>query len=134
VVGVWALVGLARLTRLVEPPQAPPGQELASTFDFFRAQIPSGNGYLYVLPGEFGQDTGDGPRLRYELYPRLYDDARASEDEASVRSLIAREGLRYVVVPDARQYATDVWLRQRRDWFERTELDANTYVLAIITR
>jgi hypothetical protein len=133
IVGLWALVGAARLTRLVESPQAPPGQEIASTFDFFRAQIPSTAGYLYVLPGQFGEDNGDGPRLRYELYPRVYDDIRASEDEASIRALMAREALGYVVVPDARQYASNVWLRQPRDWLRRLDLDADAYVLAVTT-
>ena len=131
VVGVWVIVGSARLTRLVDAPSTPPGQEIAGTFDFFRAQIPAESGYLYVLPGQFGEDSGDGPRLRYELYPRLYDDIRASEDEASIRALMARERLEYVVVPDARQYADDVWLREPRDWFQRVELDADTYVLAV---
>lgn len=128
VVGLWILVSLVRVSRIVEAPAPPPGQELAPSFDFFRSTIPRDGGYLYVLPGEFGQDNGDGPRLRYELYPRLYDDVRASLDESSVRQLMQREGLRYVVVPDARQYATDHWVRASADW-QRTELDPDTYVL-----
>ena len=74
--------------------------------DFVRAQIPPSEGYLFVLPGEFGSgsDTGVEKRLRYELYPRAYDDVRASQDEASIRQLMRSEGLRFVVVADARQY------------------------------
>jgi hypothetical protein len=132
VLGIWGLVSLARLSRLVEPADPPPGAELATAFDFFRASIPATAGYLYVDPGPFGTDTGDGPRLRYELYPRTYDDVRAAVDESEVRQLIASEGLAYVVVPDATQYAPASWLRQPRDWLRRIELDANRYVLAVV--
>jgi hypothetical protein len=129
VLALWALVSLARLTRLVEPPQAPPGQDIAATFDLYRAQIPPDAGYLFVLPGEFGQDTGAGPRLRYELYPRRYDDVRASQDEASVRQLMQRENLRAIVVPDASVYPPAHWLRQPRDWLRRVDLAPNAYLL-----
>src|SRR5260370_30394670 len=83
--GGWGLVSLARLSRLVEQPEPPPGQELGPMLDFVRATIPADAGYLFVLPGEFGTDTGTAPRLRYALYPRAYDDVRASQDEASIR-------------------------------------------------
>ena len=132
VLGVWGLVSAARLTRLVEPPEAPPGQELVPLLEFLRAAIPKDSGYLYVLPGEFGADTGTAPRLRYELYPRRYDDARASEDEASIRLLMVLTRLRYVVVPDASQYVETSWLRQPRDWLRRIDFDANRYLLEIV--
>src|ERR671936_2106238 len=98
VLGLWGLVSLARLSRLVEPAEAPPGQaELAPALEFLRATIPREAGYLFVEPGEFGSDTGVGQRLRYELYPRTYDDVRASVEEGEVRQLMRAEGLRFVV-------------------------------------
>jgi hypothetical protein len=132
VLGVWGLVSLARLSRLVEPPDPPPGADLASALDFFRASVPPNAGYLYVEPGPFGTDTGAGQRLRYELFPRTYDDVRTAIDEAGVRQLMRTEGLSFVVVPDARQYPDASWLRQPRDWLRRIELDANRYVLAVV--
>jgi hypothetical protein len=129
--GGWALLSLARLSRLVEPAPAPPGQDIAATFDFYRAHIPSDAGYLFVLPGAFGQDTGTGPRLRYELYPRRYDDIRAAQDAQSVRQLMQQEQLRYIVVPDASAYLPDHWLRQPQDWLERTDFAPNQYLLAV---
>jgi hypothetical protein len=130
--GLWGVVSLARLSRLVGPAEPPPGAELASALDFFRASIPADAGYLFVEPGAFGTDPGDGQRLRYELYPRRYDDVRAAVDEAEVRQLMRAEGLGYVVVPDASPYAPTSWLRQPRDWLRREELDANRYVLVVV--
>ena len=132
VFGVWGLVSLARLSRLIEPADPPPGADLAAALDFFRASIPADAGYLFVEPGPFGTDTGDGQRLRYELYPRTYDDVRASVDEADVRQLMRNQGLAFVVVPDASQYAPTSWLREPRDWLRRLELDGNRYVLAVV--
>jgi len=132
VLGVWGLVSLARSSRLVEPPEPPPGADMAPALDFFRASIPADAGYLFVEPGAFGTDTGAGQRLRYELYPRTYDDVRAEVDEADVHRLMRAEGLQFVVVPDASQYAPESWLRQPRDWLRRIELDADRYVLAIV--
>jgi hypothetical protein len=132
VLGVWGLVSLARLSRLVEPPETPPAQDLAGVLDFFRASIPPEAGYLFVEPGPFGTDTGRGQRLRYELYPRAYDKVRPSVDETAVRQLMASEGLGYVVVPDANLYPPTSWLRQPRDWLRRIELDADRYVLAVV--
>ncbi|HEY3058716.1 MAG TPA: hypothetical protein VGL99_07055 [Chloroflexota bacterium] len=139
VVAVWLVVSLARLTKLVEPAEVPPGQEAAPTFGFFKQHIPATAGYLFVLPGEFGTDTGLGPRLRYELYPRTYDDIRASQDEQAVRDLMRRMNLRYVVVPDATLYPASHWTRQPTDWLKRTNFDADrptgpaldTYVLEV---
>jgi hypothetical protein len=134
VFGVWALVSVARLTRLVEPPEARPGQSVAAQLEFFRANIPSDAGFLYVVPREFaqGSDTGEAPRLRYELYPRPYDKVRASQDESSVRQLMQTEGLRFIVVPDASQYAATLWLRQPRDWLRRIDFDATSYLLELV--
>ena len=132
VVGVWGLVSLARLSRLVAPPEPPPGANLTPLLGFLRASIPASAGYLFVEPGPFGTDTGVGQRLRYELYPRTYDDVRAAVAEADVRQLLAAEGLAFVVVPDASQYPADSWLRQSRDWLQRIEFDANRYVLAVV--
>ena len=123
---------MARLTRLVEPAETPPGAELGPVLDFLRAQIAPTDGYLFVLPGEFGTDTGVGQRLRYELYPRPYDDVRASLDEASIRQLMRSEGLRFIVVADARQYDPSSWLRQPRDWLRRIEFDAQRYLLEVV--
>lgn len=133
VLGAWGLVSLVRVSRLVAPPDPPPGGDLAPELDFFRASIPATAGYLFVEPGRFGTDTGVGPRLRYELYPRTYDDVRADVDEADVHQLMRAEGLGFVVVPDASQYAPESWLRQQRDWLRRIELDADRYVLAIVS-
>jgi hypothetical protein len=132
VIGVWGLVSLARLTRLVEPAETPPGAELGPLLDFVRAHIAPSDGYLFVLPGEFGTDTGVEKRLRYELYPRPYDDVRASQDEASIRQLMRSERLRFIVVADARQYEPTSWLRQPRDWLKRIEFDAQRYVLEVV--
>jgi hypothetical protein len=128
----WLLVSLVQLTRLVAPPAPPPGQELAATFlPFAERTIPLEAGFLYVQPGEFGTDTGDGPRLRYELYPRRYDDIRATADEADVHDLLRSEKLGYIVVPDASVYPPDHWLRQGRDWLRRVDLDSQRYVLVV---
>jgi hypothetical protein len=132
VFGLWGLISLARASGLVELPETPPGAELAPVLDFFRASIPADAGYLFVEPGPFGTDTGAGQRLRYELYPRTYDDVRTTVDEADVRQLMRNQGLAYVVVPDANQYPPDSWLRQPRDWLRRIELDADRYVLATV--
>lgn len=132
VIGAWGLVSLARLTRLVEPAETPPGAELGPLLDFVRAHIASSDGYLFVLPGEFGTDTGVEKRLRYELYPRPYDDVRASQDEASIRQLMRSEGLRFVVVADARQYEPTSWLRQPPDWLKRIDFDAQRYLLEVV--
>lgn len=129
---VWGIVSLARLTRLVDPP-VPPGPELdTGLLAFFKRVIPADAGCLLVLPGEFGSDTGSAPRLRYELYPRRYDDIRASAGEAASREVMRRGGLRFVVVPDASRYAPESWLRQARDWLRRIELDSNRYVLEVV--
>jgi len=132
VLGAWGLLSVARLSRLIEPPEAPPGREVVPALEFFRATIPRDAGYLFVEPGAFGADTGAGQRLRYELYPRTYDDVRASADEASVRQLMRDQGLGYVVVADASQYAEGSWLRAPRDWLRRIELDADRYVLQVV--
>ena len=132
VFGIWGLVSLARLSRLIDPSDPPPGAGLADALDFFRASIPATAGYLYVEPGRFGTDTGAGQRLRYELYPRAYDDVRTAVDEAAVRELMRSGGLSFVVVPDASLYPDGSWLRQPRDWLRRIELDANRYVLAVV--
>jgi hypothetical protein len=128
---VWAVVSVVRLTRLVETPESPPGQESVSDLPFYRSTIPSQAGYLFVEPGAFGTDSGTGIRLRYELYPRVYDDTRASVDETTVRDLMQRQGLRFVIVPDASAYPSGHWLREPRDWLRRIELDGNRYVLEV---
>jgi hypothetical protein len=133
VLALWLAVSVVRLGRLTEPAEAPPGQESLPALEFFRAQIPQDAGYLFVLPGEFGSDTGLGPRLRYELYPRVYDDVRASLEEHSVRDVIRRENLRYVVVVDAAQYPPTHWTRTPRDWLRRIDLDATRYVLEVVS-
>ena len=131
---MWAIVAVARLTRLVEPPAQPPGQEGAALFPLLRTTLPASAGYLFVLPGEFGSDTGLGPRLRYELYPRVYDDVRASQDASTVHELMSREHLRYIVVPDATQYPASHWLRQLPPWLRKTqEFDPNRYVLEVVS-
>ncbi|MCA1646470.1 MAG: hypothetical protein LC797_13775 [Chloroflexi bacterium] len=132
VIGAWALVALARAPRLIEPAEAPPGVELAPLLDFLRVQIPPTDGYLFILPGEFGTDTGVGQRLRYELYPRPYDDVRAAPDESTIRQLTQVEGLRFIVVPDANGYPPTYWLRQPRDWLKRIDFDAARYLLQVV--
>jgi hypothetical protein len=132
VLALWTLVSLAHLTRLADRAEMPPGQDLLAFLAFAEQAIPTDAGYLYVQPGEFGADTGDGPRLRYELYPRRYEDVRASEDEVSVRELLRREGLGFIVVPDAATFPATHWLQQPRDWLRRLELDGKRYVLAVV--
>ena len=129
---VWAAVSLVRATRLVEAPEPPPGAEAVSALAFLRSTIPPDVGYLYVEPGEFGTDDGTGIRLRYELFPRPYDDTRASVDERTVRDIMQRQHLRYVVVVDASRYPPTHWLRQPREWLRRVELDPNRYVLEVV--
>ena len=132
VFGAFGLVSLARLTRLVEPAETPPGADLAPMLDFLKSQIAPTDGFLFVLPGEFGSDTGVEKRLRYELYPRRYDDVRASQDEASIRQLIRSAGLRFIVVANARHYDPTYWLRQPRDWLRRIDFDADRYLLEVV--
>lgn len=132
VLGAWVLVSLSGASKLVAPPEAPPGPEMEPLLDFLKATIPPEDGYLFVDPGAFGTDTGIGIRLRYELYPRRYDDVRASEDEATVRQLMGSQGLRFIVVPDATQYAETSWLRQPRDWLGRIDFDTTRYVLEVV--
>ena len=132
VLGVWAVISLVHLLRVLGgPADPPPGQGLDDFIAFAERTIPSESGYLYVQPGEFGTDTGDGPRLRYELWPRRYDDVRAAEDEASVRDLLRREGLEYVVVPHASAYPPKHWVREPREWLRRVDLDGQRYVLVV---
>ena len=134
VAGLWALVGLARLTRLVEPPEPRPGRQVESMLSFLRATIPPEAGYLYVLPLAFGSvgDSGAAPRLRYELYPRVYDDVRASADEDTVRQLMLARGLSFVVVPDASLYVAESWLRQPPAWLLRIDFSSDQYVLQVV--
>jgi hypothetical protein len=132
VLGLWAALSLVRLSRLVEPGEGGPGQELATMLEFLKATIPPEAGYLFVEPGEFGSDTGVGQRLRYELYPRIFDDVRASRDEAGVRQLMRQAGLGYIVVADADQYPATSYVRGPRDWLRRIELDARRYVLLVV--
>jgi hypothetical protein len=135
VLGLWLAVSVARLSRLVEPAEVPPGEEAAFQFDFLRQTIPTTAGYLFVLPGEFGSDTGLGPRLRYELYPRTYDDIRASQDEAAARAWIAGRRLQYIVVPDATRYAPDHWVRRVPPWLRRIDFpsaETTHYVLEVV--
>jgi hypothetical protein len=132
VLGAWGLVSLARASRLVEPAETPPGDALAPLLGFLKAQIPPTDGYLFVLPGELGTDSGVGQRLRYELYPRVYDDVRASQDESGIRQVVRDGGLRFIVVPDANQYPPTYWLRQPRDWLNRIDFDAERYLLQVV--
>ena len=127
--GVWTLVSLAHLLRLAEPPSEPPGQEVAPVLASLRAQIPPDAGYLYVEPGAFGTDTGVGPRLRYELSPRRYQDARAADDETTVRELMRQQAIAFIVVPDARRYPPTHWLRQERPWLRPVRLSSDAYLL-----
>ncbi len=129
-----AALGVLGAGGLVAPAEDRPGGDLGAVLDFFRSSIPPDAGYLFVEPGAFGTDTPMGLRLRYELFPRRYDDARLAQDEATVRQLMRDEGLGFVAVPDATQYPPESWLRQSRDWLQRIELDANRYVLAVVVR
>ena len=131
VLGLWTLVSLAHLMRLLEPPSQPPGQEVAPLLAALRAQIPPAAGYLYVQPGAFGTDTGVGPRLRYELFPRRYQDARAADDETAVRELMRHEAITFVVVPDARLYPPTHWLRQERAWLRPLQLSSSDAYLLV---
>ena len=133
VIGAWCLVSLARVTRLVGPAEPPPGAQLGPLLDFLKAHIPPTDGYLFVLPGEFGTDTGVEKWLRYELYPRPYDDVRASQDETSIRQLMQGEGLRFIVVADARQYGPTYWLVQPRAWLKRIDFDSDRYLLEVVS-
>src|SRR5688500_11362980 len=83
--GVWVLVSLARLTRLVEPPEVPTGEGVAAFVPFAPETIPEHALYLCVQPVAFGAGSGIGPGLRDELYARPYEDLRAAEEEAAAR-------------------------------------------------
>ena len=128
VLGAWACVSVGQLSRLWEPPLVAPGGAVVPSLDFFRAQIPADGAYLYVLPGD-GTDAGTGLRLRYELFPRAYENARVADSETSVRALMRYRGIRYIVVPNASAYPPTLWLRQGRPWYERVQLDALDYLL-----
>lgn len=132
VVGLWAIVSVARLSHFIEPVTRPAGNEVAPVLDFFKAVIPPDANYLFVLPGEFGSDTPMGPRLRYELFPRLFGEVRLSAGEAAICRRIYDSNVRFIVVPDATEYPETAWVRQQRPWFRRIDLDGITYVLEII--
>ena len=102
--------------------------------EFFRSTIPVTAGYMFVLPGPFGTDTGIGPRLRYELYPRRYAELRFSTGESAIRQRMTDDDLAYVVVPALDQYPTTSWLREGRSWLQRIDFDVNTCVLAAVSQ
>lgn len=125
-------LSLVRAARLLEPAGPRPGAEIERLLPFMRSAIPERDGYLYVLPTAFGSDTGTAPRLRYELFPRRYEDVRTDVDAAAARALMASEGLSYVVVPDARQYPEGSWVRQPPDWLQAIAFDATSYLLRLV--
>lgn len=129
VLGLWLLLALARLTRLVEPPEPPPGELVRPFVAFAREAIPPGEGYLFLEPR--GPQRPEVPRLRYELYPRRFQNASVDADEATVQALLAREGRRFIAVPAASLYPPDHWVRGSRPWFRRLELDRERYVLVV---
>lgn len=129
VVGLWLLLSLARLSRLVEPPEPPPGELVRPFVAFARQTIPPGAGYLFLEPR--GPQRPEVPRLRYELYPRRFQNAPVDADEASVQALLAREGRRFIAVPAASLYPPGHWVRGSRPWFRRVELDPERYVLVV---
>ena len=128
---LWAGLCLARLSLLVAPAPPAPGEYpgLERFLAFTEAVIPPDAGYLHVGPA--GLDTGIGPRLRYELYPRVYTGLPDEAGEAAAQTVIRAEGLRYVVVAQARSYPAQSWLRQERPWFRRLSLDEDDYLLLV---
>lgn len=131
VLALWALLALARLSWLVAPPDPRPASSADQFITFAQMVIPSGAAYLYVQPGTFGEDTDVEPRLRYDLYPRVFDDVRLDQGQDAVRALAASESARYIVVPNAADYPADSWLRQDEPWFTRVSLDPARYVLVL---
>ncbi len=127
----WSALSLVRLSRLVEPAEVPIGEIVRPFIPFALEVVPEGAAYVYVEPRAYGGETGVGPRLRYELYPRRYDDLSGLPDEASVRLLARRNGAQYIVVPDAALYPADYFLLQPRPWFRRVALDARRFVLVV---
>ncbi len=128
---VWVVLGGARVTRLPGPPETPVGERAAGIVPFAREVIPQDAAYLYVEPDASAPQSGLGPRLRYELYPRGYDDLAGSMDEEAVRRLARQNGARFIVVPDAGLYPAGSFLREARPWFRRVALDDSRYVLVL---
>ncbi len=128
---LWIVVSVARLTKLIEAPEVPVGEDVRRFVTFAQAVIPEDAAYLYVEPRAYGTETGIGPRLRYELFPRRYDDISGPTSEQAVRDLARQDGARYILVPDASSLPADHFLLGSAPWFHRVQLDANRYVVLV---
>lgn len=130
-VAVWGVLGAARLSRLVGPPSPPPGQSYLPFIRFAEGLVPPAASYLYAQPTEFGGDTGVEPRIRYELFPRRYDDIRPHVTAEEALALVRREGAAFVLVPQADLFASGHWVRGQLPWFTRDVYRPSQYVLVV---
>lgn len=129
VLALWGTVSLARLTLVAADPNDRIGTDVEPFLDFARAVIPPDGAYLYLDPVEFAVDRGEGPRLRYELYPRRYWDTNALSSPDAVRQLMERQGRNYIVVPAARTYYAYHWVHSPLPWTRRIELPGQGFIL-----
>lgn len=128
---IWALLAVARLSVVLEPPAALPGRVAEPFFAFARAIIPEDAAYLYVQT-DFAPERGISPRLRYELFPRRYVDVDMHVSLEEVRAILAREAIRYVVFPAPELFGPDHWVStylQPRG--QRIPLDEERYILLV---
>jgi hypothetical protein len=132
VLALWAGLCLARLSLLVAPTPPAPGAYpgLGRFLAVAEAVIPPDAAYLHVLPPA-DADTGIGPRLRYELYPRLYTGLPEAAGEAAAQALVRAQGLRYVVVAQPASYPPQAWQRQDRPWFRRLAVGQDGSILLV---
>lgn len=130
VLALWTVVAMARLTELVERPAPPPGEPVEPFVAFARAAIPPDQGYLF-LDSDIRREEGHSPRLRYELYPRPYEDLFYDLRVGDVRAWLSQNGLRYVVVPDATLYPPDHWVWTDESWYHRLALDRQRFILVV---
>ncbi|MBI4494443.1 MAG: hypothetical protein HY690_16800 [Chloroflexi bacterium] len=104
----------------------------AATFDsfvaFVQTQVPSTVAYLYQEPW----GAGRAHRLRYELYPRRYEELPSEAPEAEVRAFVRTRGIGYILVLDSSLYATGSWALEARPWFQRVELSPTSFVLKVV--
>lgn len=113
----WVALALLRLSALVEQPDAPPGKEIEPFLPAALAALPPDAKYLHPEPIRGVVDTGVAPRLRYELWPRDYENSGPTKDEREVRQEALQDGRSFLVVPNLSAYEEKHWIRQPRPWF-----------------
>lgn len=131
VLSLWLLVSVARLSVLLDSPGEPIGAGVEPFLPFARETLPLDARYLFVDPTQYGGDPGLGPRLRYELLPRYFENVDALASLEEVRAVMERANLQYVVVPARQHFPRGHWLRSDQPGFERIRLDSEREILRV---